>query len=547
MDALLTLKRLPRRAFFVAGIGAFVFGMMFSTSFYIAWFFTFDLMVFVPIFVYFNWSDSRKWWLDNPRNSVLLSVVAAIGLFAGLLVFAVVYGPVILMAGHRDFSEYLANAPNIFDFVNVGGLNFVWGWLIRSAGIISADRLTFTEVTVALTPIVQCTLLTSLVLATGRKLWPQDSHSVSRAIVIAAAIVPCTFFLFTIKVGNFSLFRLLYDVIPGAGVIRAGYRGMVVANLFAVVAIALCFDRFLLVIRRHNVWTLPVKLAVTAALVSSMIEQLNFAHPTVLSRSSEYSHLAKVGNPPSTCHSFYALDQSGYQPYEVQLDAALVALQKAIPTVNGYSGIFPTGWDLYDTKDPAYEHRVYKWASQRGVADNLCRLDAIQGIWTTPADPALMCLVKTCVPRLSFNAAHEFRLVFKQGGNAEEFANSHWNLAEAWGRWTSDRQASISFSLIPARNISFEMTLRGLLSAHAPQQFVSIYANGCKVASATLGIRDAVVPAVLSGTISKFCIKSDGIVVLEFDTDRASTPQEIALNSDQRHLGIGVEEVVFHE
>jgi hypothetical protein len=91
------------------------------------------------------------------------------------------------------------------------------------------------------------------------------------------------------------------------------------------------------------------------------------------------------------------------------------------------------------------------------------------------------------------------------------------------------------------------MTLRGLLSVRAPQQFVSIYANDCKVASATLGIQDGVATAVLSGTISELCIKSDGIVVLEIDTDRASTPQELGLNSDQRHLGIGVEEVVFHQ
>jgi hypothetical protein len=547
VDALLTLKYHPQRAFFVAGIGSFLFGMMFSTSFYIAWFFAFDLMIFVPLFVYLSWPDSRQWWQDNARNTVLLSIVTATGFLAGLFVFAIVYGPVILVAGHRDFSEYLTNAPNIFDIVNVGVLNFVWGWLIRTTGVISAERLTFTEVTVALTPIVQCMVLTSLVLATRRKLWLQDSHSVSRAAVIAAAVVPFIFFLFTIKVGNFSLFRLCYGVIPGAGIIRAGYRGMVVANLFAVVAIALCFERVFSVVRRHNRWALPVKLAATAALASAMIEQLNLAHPTVLSRSSEYSHLAKVENPPSSCHSFYALDQSGYQPYEVQLDAMLVALWKAIPTVNGYSGISPDGWDFYDTKDPAYEHRVYNWASQRGVANNLCRLDVIHGIWTTPADPALMCLVKKCVPRLSFDADHEFRLVFKQGGNAEGFTNTHWNLAEPWGRWTSDRQASISFSLIQTRNISFEMTLRGLLSVRAPQQFVSIYANDCKVASATLGIQDGVATAVLSGTISELCIKSDGIVVLEIDTDRASTPQELGLNSDQRHLGIGVEEVVFHQ
>ena len=51
------------------------------------------------------------------------------------------------------------------------------------------------------------------------------------------------FYVFTVKTHNHSLFRVLYDVVPGANAIRVGYRGMVVANLFAVTVIGLTFSR----------------------------------------------------------------------------------------------------------------------------------------------------------------------------------------------------------------------------------------------------------------------------------------------------------------
>ena len=91
---------------------------------------------------------------------------------------------------------------------------------------------------------MQILLVSSAALAFRSRFWlANDVGRISRAFVIAGVSVCVLFFLLTIKVHNFSLFHLLYAIVPGASAIRVGYRGMVVANLFAVTAIGLTIDR----------------------------------------------------------------------------------------------------------------------------------------------------------------------------------------------------------------------------------------------------------------------------------------------------------------
>ena len=51
----------------------------------------------------------------------------------------------------------------------------------------------------------------------------------------------------------------------------------------------------------------------------------------------------------------------------------MVALERERPTINGYSGLFPPGWDLFDTKDAAYERHVAAWIDSRKL-EGVCRV-----------------------------------------------------------------------------------------------------------------------------------------------------------------------------
>jgi hypothetical protein len=383
--AVTDVHRRPRRAYLLAAFAAGLYGLLFSTGYYMAWFFGLGLLIFTPIVVYVAWPAVQAWWSTRPTRVLGLGLVASIGFLAALSIFAAIYGPVLATGAARGFGEYLIFAPTPIDLVNVGTGNLVWGGLIRALHLIRDDRLGNGEVSIALTPVIQILVASSAMLAFRPRFWPaNDAGRISRALVIAGAVVCVLFYLLTVKTHNHSLFRVLYDVVPGAKAIRVGFRGMVVANLFAVTAIGLAFDRVvrLSLQEPHTALRLAQLGAVTAVLALAAIEQVNLSQRAILSRNFERQHLAAVGKAPPGCRSFYAAPQAGRAPYEVLVDAIMLAQAQHLPTINGYSGLLPPSWDFFDTNAVDYEQRAVRWAVNRGIADGLCRVDVDRGSWT---------------------------------------------------------------------------------------------------------------------------------------------------------------------
>jgi hypothetical protein len=389
--SLLAISSVHRRPFHAYLLGAFaagLYGLLFSTGYYMAWFFSLGLLIFTPIAAYIAWPQVLAWWRERPARVLGLGLVVSLSFLATLSIFALIYLPVLALGAARNFGDYLIFAPTPIDIFNVGTDNLIWSGLIRSLHLIREDRLAFGEVSIALTPIVQILLVVSLILAFRPGFWPaNDVGRISRALVIAGASVCAVFYIVTVKTHNFSLFHLLYVIMPGANAIRVGYRGMVVANLFAVIAIGLTFDRVLLFALREP--RASVRLgavgALTALLSLAAIEQVNFNDPARLSRKFERGHMAALGGAPRECRSFYAVRQTDRTPYEVQIDAMILALAQHLPTINGYSGLNPPGWDFYDTNAADYEQRALRWAMTRGISDGLCRVDIDRRTWTVPA------------------------------------------------------------------------------------------------------------------------------------------------------------------
>jgi len=542
------VHRRPSRAYLLAAFAAGLYGLLFSTGYYMAWFFGLGLLIFTPIAAFVAWPQVRTWWSARPTRVLGLGLVASISFLAALSIFAAIYGPVVATGAARGFGEYLIYAATPIDLVNVGSQNLVWSGLIRSLHLISDSRLDNGEVSVALTPVVQILLAWSVVLAFRPGFWPlNDVGRISRALVIASVCVCLLFYLLTIKAHNFSLFHVFYAVVPGAKAIRVGYRGMVVANLFAVTAIALTFDR----VARSSLqeprrWLRLTRLgALMAVLTLAAIEQVNLAQKALLSRNFEHQHLAAVSRAPRECRTFYVSAQPN-QPPDVQVDALMVALAKHLPTINGYSGVLPPGWYLFDTNAPDYERRAEAWAAKRGIAEGLCRVDVDNGTWNV-VDLARewICGVGSCVRRIPFDQSNEFVINLAQGGNSASFMDDHWAGPESWGQWTAATRAALLFSVGAPRDLGFELSIRGLLSARAPTQAIWLEANQCRIGGIELDLAHGSGPQTISGAIPSACIDIDGKVVLRINTDRARTPKEIGINKDGRRLGLGVERVVI--
>jgi hypothetical protein len=61
----------------------------------------------------------------------------------------------------------------------------------------------------------------------------------------------------------------------------------------------------------------------------------------------------------------------------------LISQQYNLPTLNGYSGWFPTDWKLL-TFDKDYVENANKWALSKGIVSGLCSLDLASGMWSPP-------------------------------------------------------------------------------------------------------------------------------------------------------------------
>ena len=185
-------------------------------------------------------------------------------------------------------------------------------------------------------------------------------------VSLVVLLVPLTF-------NGFSIWRTVFEPLPGFGVIRDPKRIIYLYELAVVIAIGYLLAR------------LPpgsgVRIATTGLALVLLVTYPNreifvFSRPIdVYDRS--------VGAPidiDGSCQSFFISRASA--SYEARspdpwtlysIDAMFVSLNHSIPTLNGYSAWFPSGWDLFP-QEPDYAARVNRWI-ERNRLPGVCALD----------------------------------------------------------------------------------------------------------------------------------------------------------------------------
>ena len=499
--AVTDLHQRPVRAYLLGAFAAGLYGVLFSTAYYIAWFLGLGLLIFTPIAGYIAWPQLRSWWRKRPARVLRLILVAALVFIAALSVFVIIYLPVLATGAKRGFAEYLNDAPHPIDIINVGANNIIWSGLIRALHLINDDRLADPELSIALTPIVQILLLVSAILAIQPRFWPAgDVGRICRAFVSAGVSVWALFYLLTIETQGVSFFQLLYAIVPGANAIRTGYRGMIVANLFAAIAIGLTFDRVIeLSFSKPRTLMRSKQLFALIALISlAAFEQVNLKQASAVSRKFERQHLSAVGRPPLECRTFYVAAEQA----SVQEDAMRIAQAQNLPTINGDSGLIPPGWGLTEPYKAGYEGQAVYWAVGRGIAEGLCRIDVSSGIWTVvDVVRDWNCKPGGCERRISFDQTPEFEIKLAKGGNGALFTDNNWAKAEDWGRWTRATQSALSFSVDAPRDLVIAVTIGSLLSATSDKQSAWVEANQCRVGGLDFGLTQGTGPQIISGSI----------------------------------------------
>jgi hypothetical protein len=172
--------------------------------------------------------------------------------------------------------------------------------------------------------------------------------------------------------------------IPGVNAVRAIDRMEIVTGLVATLALVAAVTELSqgLELRAHTRRLQAIGLAVLSLIV---LEQFNHTDVTAVHRAAQDHLVAAATRPPASCRSFYVTDSTNKTLpfFESQIDAMLISQKISVPTLNGYTGYNPKGWDLADINVPAYPVYVQAWEAAHGLGSGVCSLDLGTMKWST--------------------------------------------------------------------------------------------------------------------------------------------------------------------
>lgn len=350
-------------------------GLQCWTAFYPAWFF-----ILFAVFLLLSFAALL------PQRKTLFSHVWKVrkcfiwpGLVAGLTMvpFLRAYLPVARGMGWRGFGEIKLYSPTFISYLDLGSDNFLWH---RFQTDFIQPRLSAVapESTAGLGIVMLSAWLAVVLLIVLRRehrlpvAGPSDEGRFITTFVGALCLAAFVFALFSLKTADLSLWRVIYEVVPGARAIRCTGRSITVIAIGPAAAVALLVHAAL-----SGGWTsrgrrifAPLALAIG---LFGLAEQAGRGETFPLA-----DHEPAVQNLTSkispTCTAFYALNRgsSARWPTALQIDAMFAALRTGVPTVNGYSGQFPQGWDLNDETEDKSLPALERWRAQNAITQPIC-------------------------------------------------------------------------------------------------------------------------------------------------------------------------------
>ena len=369
-DLIMSGWKSKRHGAVFGGAAGLLYAALFLTGFQTAWFFGCFLLLLVLLHpVICGLAASRSLALEMMTSRRPMVLAAAFAFAIGIVPFLVLYFPVFLAGRSRDFVEVASNMPEWRDLANISPENAVWGGILRWLGIVGRPDRPVWEVELACTPMVLAVFTSGLAILAART---RDSADRVLNMFGAAVII-----LWLLQMEYFGMrpWRAVWAAIPGANAIRYTFRSQLVANLF----VALVAARVLAGIARARFWT-------SLLCGFLVVEQVNLAWPSVMSRQVALAWIDAVPPPPVGCRMFYVAPHAGPPGRtgpQHQDDAMLFAEIRGVPTVNGYSSWFPEGWALDEPESPGYADAVRAWASRNGIRRGLCGLELRTGRWTS--------------------------------------------------------------------------------------------------------------------------------------------------------------------
>ena len=401
---------------YIAAVGIFVALLLF-TSFYIGWFAILVSMTVFAFFVVCSILSERSTW--PVRRGAQLLWMRKFDLLLGFGAFALALVPLLALylpvLGHnkgRSLGEALYYMPGLLGGFDVGRENLIWGGLARriedawTAGGVHEYPAGWPVLTV-------CVFVASAVYFAHR-LYRARYSRYSRekqllALLSAISLACIALWSTSVRVrGSITGWAIVWWLVPGASAIRVPQRISLVLNVGGVVVCVAGLNAFLEAQSGRRVW---IRLAAVLLPLALLAEQVNSMPTHIIGRLGEAHRFERIPPPPKNCSAFFIFNEGPREinPLVTQTDAMSIAQQFEIPTLNGYSGWFPKGWNLSQAGDDGGNAAIL-WARSRGVNRGLCGLDFALGSWF-PVDPLApagsLALISRIIPGFIKNSGFE--------------------------------------------------------------------------------------------------------------------------------------------
>jgi hypothetical protein len=512
-----------------SGSFGLLLALVLFTSFYIGWFAIFAGGIAIASALLAGalraraLSPLREWTrLAADRSPMLATAVFVFSV--AMIPFLITYLPALKQTGGFVFQEVLLYSGRPLDLMNIGRGNWVWGRTLDTVMIASGHGpMVYSEAQRGWPPLTLALIAVGIVLGFQGQGVRSRAGSMQRGQRFLAVVLGASFvagWVLSVKIGESSLWWVVFKFIPGGSAIRVPARFNFVLDVIVVVVVSLVLNE--LEKRRRRAWGL-VFWIVPLALVA---EQINTASSHSIHRDNEIAILSRVHRPPSACASFFLTHPATPERvfYANQMDAMLVARMDNLPTLNGYSGWTPSGWGL-TTFGRDYLQNVKRWAWAKEVRAGLCGLDLRDGSWT------LVDFVNT-----PYRLGSE--IDFHAGGNSGLYEAEGWGQAEEGGSWTVGGHSVLLLDLKapPTTDLWLTFKAQAFVVSQRPSFKEALRVNNTDVGE--WSVRDQQIERRVHLPLS--LVRSRLLRIEFFDHDPRS-PAELGLSTDVRKLGLAIE------
>lgn len=370
-----------RRFVLWGALAALLMSAWLVTAYYMAWFTLFFLSCATLLGVLSSPGAALR-GVRTLSGRGWASVAAVASVFAvGVLPFLALYLPKARMTGMHPFAEVLSYTVQPLDLIHVGDGNVLLARLDALLnGYFRPELPSYSEHTTGLTLLLLVVFVLACASLCARG---QASHRLERLLAATAVLT----WLLTLRIGNWSAWVAVFDLVPGA----AGLRVVVRYQLFLaapVIAVATAY------LARQGAQA-PRPLAAILALVL-VAEQITVRQPVALDRPAELARLRSIPAPPPSCHSFFVsraranvdLSPEVDAVYSHNVDGMLLSEWFRLPTLNGFGTFEPPDWNFVGPDRPDYLQRVRTYVRAHDLAD-VCAVDLLAKRWDTdPLGPA---------------------------------------------------------------------------------------------------------------------------------------------------------------